>query len=113
MRQAGVLAAAGIVALEKMIDRLGDDHVRARRLAEGLKQLPGLKLEHDAPGTNMVFFRITGPLAISDSQLEKALHQQGILIHATGPRHFRLVTHYWINDAAIEKTIAALRGALV
>lgn len=113
MRQAGVLAAAGIVALEKMIDRLGDDHVRARRLAEGLKQLPGLELEHDAPATNMVFFRITGPLAISDTQLEKALRQQGILIHATGPRHFRLVTHYWINDAAIEKTIVAVRGALV
>jgi threonine aldolase len=112
MRQAGVLAAAGIVALETMVTRLKEDHERARRLSQGLKQVPGVELENDPPETNMVFFRIAGSLAISENQLEEALRQQGILVHATGPRHFRLVTHYWINDAAIEKTLAALRGAL-
>jgi threonine aldolase len=112
MRQAGVLAAAGIIALEKMVTRLKEDHERARRLGEGLKQVPGVELEHGAPETNMVFFRIAGSPAVSDTQLERALRQKGILVHATAPRHFRLVTHYWINDAAIETTIAALRGAL-
>ena len=112
MRQAGVLAAAGIIALEKMVDRLKEDHERARRLGEGLRQVPGVELEHDVPETNMVFFRIAGSLQISANQLEQALRQQGILVHATGPRNFRLVTHYWIDDAAIERTIAALRGAL-
>jgi len=112
MRQAGVLAAAGIIALEKMVHRLTEDHERARRLGEGLRQVPGVELEHDVPETNMVFFRIAGSLQISANQLEQALRQQGILVHATGPRNFRLVTHYWIDDAAIERTIAALRGAL-
>jgi acetylornithine/succinyldiaminopimelate/putrescine aminotransferase len=60
----------------------------------------------------MIFFRIAESLDVSENQLEKALQQQGILVHATGPRHFRLVTHYWIDDAAIETTISALRGAL-
>ena len=112
MRQAGVLAAAGIVALEKMVSRLGEDHERARRLGHGLKTVPGVELEHDEPETNMVFFRIASSLPISENELEKALRQQGILVHATGPRHFRLVTHYWIDDVAIERTIAAVRQAL-
>jgi threonine aldolase len=112
MRQAGVLAAAGIVALQKMVSRLGEDHERARRLGHGLKTVPGVELEHDEPETNMVFFRIASSLPISENELEKALRQQGILVHATGPRHFRLVTHYWIDDVAIERTIAAVRQAL-
>jgi threonine aldolase len=112
MRQAGVLAAAGIIALETMVTRLKEDHERARLLSQGLKQVPGVQLEHDAPATNMVFFRLGDSLAVSEKELEEALRKQGILIHATGPRHFRLVTHYWINDAAIDRTIAALRAEL-
>jgi threonine aldolase len=112
MRQAGVLAAAGIVALEKMVTRLQEDHTRARRLAEGLMEIPGVELDQGAPETNMVFFGVASSLPISDDELEKTLRNQEILIHAHAPRHFRLVTHYWINDAAIETTLAALREVL-
>ena len=56
MRQAGVLAAAGIVALDKMVSRLGEDHERARELAQGLRAIPGLRLDPGTPATNMVFF---------------------------------------------------------
>lgn len=112
MRQAGVLAAAGIIALESMVDRLAEDHERARRLAAGLGRVPGIELEHNAPQTNMVFFRIAGSVPVPANRLEEALREQGILVHSTGPRHFRLVTHYWIDDAAIERTIAAMHGAL-
>lgn len=58
MRQAGVLAAAGIVALEKMVDRLVDDHKRAMLLAQGLEKIPGLRLDYGLPSSNMVFFSL-------------------------------------------------------
>lgn len=112
MRQAGVLAAAGIVALEKMVTRLKADHERARRLGQGLQQIQGVELAPEVPETNMVFFRLADSVHVSDRELEQALQRHEILVHATGPRQFRLVTHYWIDDAAVEKTIAVLRGAL-
>jgi threonine aldolase len=112
MRQAGVLAAAGIVALDKMVSRLGEDHERARKLAEGLRSIPGLKLEPGTPATNMVFFDLAPEVRPSTEALESRLRALGILIAASGPRRFRFVTHYWIDDEAVERTVAAMADAL-
>jgi threonine aldolase len=113
MRQAGILAAAGIVALERMIDRLGEDHARARKLADGLRRVPGLKLEPETPATNMIFLSLRPEVQCTTDELIEKLKQQGVLIGATGERQYRLVTHYWIDDAGVEKTIAAFRRVLL
>jgi threonine aldolase len=108
MRQAGVLAAAGIVALESMVDRLAEDHVRAKKLALGLAKVPGLVLDKGTPYTNMVFFDLApDTVPLTAEKVCERLIQTGILAGPTGPRSFRLVTHYWIDDDAIERTIAA------
>jgi threonine aldolase len=110
MRQAGILAAAGIVALEKMTSRLGEDHRRARKLAEGLQANPRIRMEQGMPATNMVFFDLGSEVRKSTMQIEREMHELGILVHASGPRQFRLVTHYWIDDRAVDRTVGALIG---
>jgi threonine aldolase len=112
MRQAGVLAAAGIVALEKMVDRLGEDHVRARRLAEGLSEIDGLSLDLGTPATNMVFMSLRDDLPYTAEQVVERVKKHGVLVGATGERGFRLVTHYWIDDVGVEKAVEAFRQAL-
>lgn len=112
MRQAGVLAAAGIVALETMTGRLMEDHARARRLAEGISRLPHLHLWPGLPATNMVFFDLGPEIHLSDAQIEQEIEKRGVLIHASNPRRFRLVTHYWIDDAAVQKALSALQEVL-
>lgn len=112
MRQAGVLAAAGIVALESMADRLGEDHQRASRLANELSALEGIQLTFGMPPTNMVFISLDEQLTIPARELAALLAQKGIKVGITGPRSFRLVTHYWIDDAAVERTVEAFRSTL-
>lgn len=114
MRQAGVLAAAGIVALEKMIDRLADDHRRARELAEGLSRIPGLALDMGMPQSNMVFLRLTGgSTQTSGDEIVAKLKQRGVMISIMpGAANFRLVTHYYIDDKAVAETIAAFQAVL-
>lgn len=112
MRQAGILAAAGIIAIEKMTLRLGEDHIRALRLAAGLKEIPGLELLPGSPATNMVFFNLGKGVTKSAHQIEKELESMGVLAHSTSATQFRLVTHYWINDNDVEKTVAAFRVVL-
>jgi len=107
MRQAGVLAAAGIVALETMIDRLADDHARARRLAEGLAGIPGLSIYPGCPQTNMVFCNLDEGVALTAPEVASRLEQFGVKVGAVGARRFRLVTHYWIDDDAVEKAVLA------
>ncbi len=111
MRQAGILAAAGIIALEKMTKRLGEDHVRARNLAEGLSENRGIVLD-GSPQTNMVFFDLASKVTRSTDEITDQLKDRGILVSASGVRRFRLVTHYWIDDAAVDKTVAAFRDVL-
>jgi threonine aldolase len=108
MRQAGVLAAAGIVALESMVDRLSEDHRRAACLAEGLAIIPGLQIDPGSPQTNMVFLNITeqAPYATAREVAEQ-LEQRGVRAGVVGSKRFRLVTHYWIDDAAVDQAIAA------
>lgn len=113
MRQVGVVAAAGIVALEKMTGRLAEDHARARNLAEGLSEIPGIQIDPGSPATNMVYFSLRDHPRHSARELEKTLPAEGVLIHAVDARRIRLVTHYWIDDAAVERAVEAFRGALL
>ncbi|HNS49773.1 MAG TPA: low-specificity L-threonine aldolase [Anaerolineae bacterium] len=111
MRQAGVLAAAGIVALETMIDRLAEDHANAHRLAEGLAQVPGILLDPARVPTNIVLLGLAEG-TLSSRELVAALASQGVLVNATGPRQLRAVTHYGINSEDIERALTAVRSAM-
>ena len=107
MRQAGVIAAAGLVALEEMVVRLPEDHARARRLAEGLAQLPGVTIDLDTVQTNIVIFR--PPAGLSHAVAIDGFARHGVRVSDYGTRGLRMVTHYEIDDAAIE---TALRAAV-
>jgi len=112
MRQAGVLAAAGLISLEKMTGRLEQDHARAKSLFEGLKQIQGLKLDAAAGSSNMVYFDLLDDVQLSVSQIIEEMKKRGVLVDGSGPRRFRLVTHYWVDDAGVEKTLRALAEVL-
>ncbi|MFN0071865.1 MAG: low-specificity L-threonine aldolase [Chloroflexota bacterium] len=106
MRQVGVIAAAGIVALESMIDRLADDHANARRLALGLHELPGVKIDLDRVETNMVYVDFSGT-GIPGDQLEAALRDRSILTRPTYARA-RLVLHHGIETEDVERVIESI-----
>jgi len=112
MRQVGVVAAAGIISLEKMVNRLADDHNRARKLANGLRQVQGLAVDEGSPYSNMVYLNLTDDVEMDSRQVCERAHPMGILLDAENPRRFRLVTHYWIDDDAVNKTISAFRTIL-
>jgi threonine aldolase len=109
MRQVGVIAATGVIALNEQIERLDEDHRHARRLAEGLREVPAIRLEAERPPSNMVYFQLQPPH--TSAALIAALRAQGILIGGES-RRFRLVTHYWISADDVERVIQALRAAL-
>ena len=113
MRQAGILAAAGVVALDTMVERLGEDHAQARKLAEGLASVPGLVLDEGTPHTNMIFMRLAEHIEYPAEKVAAHMHKaRGIRIGITGARSFRLVLHYWIDDEDVERTIAAFKELL-
>jgi threonine aldolase len=112
MRQAGVLAAAGIVALEEMVDRLAEDHQRAAGLAAALADIPGIHLVKGSPNTNMVYIEIDPSMGISAMQCAEKLKQAGVLAGITGERQFRLVCHYWIKDEHIPIIVNAFIESL-
>ena len=107
MRQAGIIAAGGIYALRHHVKRLAEDHANARRLAEGLANLPGVKLDPATVETNLVFFDFTG--TIDASTAVQGLLARGVRMGALGPRTIRAVTHLDVTAAAIDKTLAAAR----
>ncbi|MEA3376125.1 MAG: low-specificity L-threonine aldolase [Chloroflexota bacterium] len=110
MRQAGIVAAAGIVALEEMTERLVEDHIRARRLAEGLTQTPGIDV---APvTTNILYFQVTDDAQKSPEEIEAQMTKRGVLMNSRGGGRFRAVTHYWIDDPAVETAIEVMREVL-
>ena len=112
MRQAGILAAAGIVALETMVERLAEDHLRARQLADGLRQVRGLELDADSPATNMVFVTLSADIPMNARQVAATLKALGILAGVVAERRFRLVTHYWIDDEGIKAAIRAFEKVM-
>ena len=96
MRQAGVIAAAGLVALEKMVTRLAEDHANARLLAEGLAQIDGLTIDPHAVATNIVYFKVEKK-GMPAADLSAALRDEGVLMLPMGPDQLRAVLHYHID----------------
>jgi len=108
MRQVGILAAAGIVALERMVDRLAEDHGTARRLAEGLAAMPGLRVDLATVQTNIVIIGVErGPAATAD--LVKGCAARKVKVHAMGPSAIRCVTHKDIDAEDISRALEAFR----
>ena len=112
MRQAGILAAAGIVALETMVQRLEEDHQRAQLLAEKLKQVPQLNLRANSPQTNMVFTELEENYPKTKDQVIDELSKLGVLIGPAGTNGFRLVTHIGIQDEDIDIVCNAFNEVL-
>ena len=112
MRQAGVVAAAGVISLEKMTKRLHEDHTRAKKLADGLRQVDGLIVDANSPYTNMVYLNVSESVQADAYQITQKLKDNGILVDPESSRRFRLVTHYWIDDRAVEETVAAFQKVL-
>lgn len=110
MRQAGIIAAAGIVALETMIERLADDHANARRLAEGLAEIPGIALDLARVKTNIVFFDVTNNLTAR--QLAERAAREGVLIGVAGEQRIRVVTHYGIEREDVDTAVAVIRAVI-
>jgi threonine aldolase len=113
MRQAGVLAAAGLIALEKMTLRLHEDHANARRLAEGLAQMPLIDIDLPQVQTNMVFFNIRKEAGVTAPQLAERLRDRHrVQILNMGEYRFRAVLHYWISAENVDQTLAAFQEEL-
>jgi len=110
MRQAGVIAAAGIVALTEMVDRLAEDHRNARILAEGLATLPGVTIDPSRVQTNIVVFAM-GAAAAAEA-LAGALGSEGVLVSDFGGGRLRMVTHYGITAEDCRGAVEAVRRAL-
>lgn len=106
MRQAGVLAAAGLIALEKMPSRLHEDHANARLLAEALAAMEGVEMDPATVETNIVIFKLTG--GRSAAELVAGLKARGVLMSAVGPHAVRLVTHNDVDRAACMRAAEAL-----
>ena len=111
MRQAGIIAAAGIVALETMVDRLQEDHINARLLADGIADLPDVVLDPESIKTNIIYFDMDDN-AVESADFLAALSTKGIQFFDTGPRRFRMVTHYGITVEDILYTIDAFKQTL-
>jgi threonine aldolase len=117
MRQAGVLAAAGIVALEQMVERLAEDHENSRRLANGLADHPQIEIDAARVMTNIVNFSIhNGQRRLNEAETLQFLHrarEHGVLMGTMGEGTIRAVTHYGISADDISAALAAVRRALI
>lgn len=111
MRQAGILAAAGILALQTMVDRLADDHKHAYQLAEGLIKLPGIDLDIDRVQTNMVAFSISNSGLTTDDFLA-GIKSQGVLASSVGPGRIRMVVNRHITANDVTQTLQAVSETL-
>nr|BBH92451.1 threonine aldolase [Thermogemmatispora argillosa] len=116
LRQAGILAAAGLVALEQMVDRLAEDHEHARLLALGLAELPQVRLDLQRVQTNIVIFRLCdGERFLSEercSEFLARLKDEGVLLSSMGNGLLRAVTHYGIERQHVEKALVAIKRTL-
>lgn len=110
MRQAGIIAAAGILALETMIERMAEDHSNARAIAEGLAEIPGLRLDLERVQTNMIMVDVDKEF--TDGGVTAALEEKGVLALDRGGGNLRLVTHYGIDEADVGQTVEAFRSIM-
>ena len=104
MRQAGILAVSGLVALDEMVDRLKDDHANARRLAEGISEIDGLSVDLDHVKTNIVYAELTDVKKTPD-EVVTAMGDRGVQFFAVGPARFRMVANRGVDGEGIEKAI--------
>ncbi len=111
MRQAVIVAAAGIYALERHLERLAEDHQNARRLAVGLKELKGVSIEPKFVETNIVIFDVANS-GMTAAQVTEAMKKEGVLIHPVSKTQIRLVTHLDINHEDVETALKAFRKLL-
>jgi threonine aldolase len=112
MRQVGVLAAAGVVALEEMAPRVGEDNATARHLAELLAEIPGIALDPATVDTNIVFFGLDDDAGVTAPELAERLAEAGVRVHALGPDSIRMVTHYHISRDDVEWAADRVREVL-
>jgi threonine aldolase len=110
MRQAGIIAAAGVYALHHHVDRLAQDHERARRLAQGLASIPGIGIDPNRVETNIVVFEVRG--LTGDEFGARTLASHGVRFSVLGPSTVRAVTHLDISPDGIERALTAARAAL-
>ena len=110
MRQAGIIAAAGIVALQTMVERLSDDHRRAKNLAQGLANIKGI--DFDVQNTNMVYFNLSEEVPLSVEQFIEGLKKRGLLLGLDHGRRFRMVTHVWISDQDIQQALQVMTDTI-
>jgi threonine aldolase len=108
MRQAGILAAAGIVALNEMVERLAEDHANARKLADGLASIPGVAVDPSMVESNMVFF---GAADSDNARLVEAVAAEGVLLSGSDDGRIRAVTHYGIGAEDIDAALAVISRA--
>lgn len=106
MRQAGIIAAAGIVALRTMVERLSHDHRRAQALASGLAGIDGIEL--DVQNTNMVYFILGEDIPLSIEQFLQSVRAKGVLLGQDHGRRFRMVTHVWITDQDVQRALQVI-----
>jgi threonine aldolase len=111
MRQVGVLAAAGLVALEESPKRLHIDHANAKFLAQGLAEIPGIKIDPEKVVTNILFLDVSGTGRTS-FEISKRLAAQGVLANGVTPETMRMVTHYDVDRVGCERALQALREIL-
>ena len=111
MRQAGVIAAAGIVALEQMVDRLAEDHANACAVAAGLAELPGLRVDEVPVRTNIIYFETMRP-DVDAACLVTRLEEAGVRMGAVGRRRIRAVLNYHVTATDVPATLDVMRAAL-
>ncbi|MGN0625433.1 MAG: low-specificity L-threonine aldolase [Oscillospiraceae bacterium] len=111
MRQCGILAAAGIIAIEKMSKRVGEDHENAKYFAQKLAALPGVTVDMDAVQISMIFFTIDKP-GFDHQAFPAVMREKGILVNGIEDGKYRFVTHYWIGKKEIDRTIDVLAKLL-
>jgi threonine aldolase len=111
MRQAGILAAAGIYALEHNVERMAEDHLNAKRLAGGIVDIDGLDIDVHAVETNILYFHVRKPGLAVPILLDR-LKAEGVLMLGTGPNSIRAVTHLDVPKEGIERAVEVLRKAV-
>ncbi len=107
MRQAGVLAAAGIVALDEMVDRLAEDHANAKKLAVGLSEMPGLSVDPNRIHTNIIYFKVECE-HLSSHEFTQQVDATGVRMLPMGPQIVRAVTHYHITSEDIDQALLVI-----
>lgn len=110
MRQAGILAAAALYALDHNIDRLAEDHANARRLAAGIRQIPSLRLDPDLVDTNILFFQVDARPGTA-AEFCEWLRGEGLLMLPVAPTRVRAVTHLDVTAADVDRALEILARA--